>query len=216
MTLARRLLKSTSGSSAAEFGLVLPLFLILLFGVIDSGRFMWESNEAEKATQVGARVAVVTDVLSSGLRDEDYAGQNIGGTTLAPGDLIPAAALGSVKCTSTGCTCETAPCPSNLGTFNSTTFTNVLVSRMKWMYPSIKPENVVVRYRGSGFGFAEASGGGGGGGGATEQIEISPLVTVTLTGVQFHPITTLLFNTITMPDFSTTLTAEDASGAYSN
>jgi Flp pilus assembly protein TadG len=212
--IVHRLLKSTSGSSAAEFGLVLPLFLALLFGVIDGGRFMWESNEAEKATQVGARIAIVTDVLSSGLRDEDYAGQNVGGTTLAPGDAIPAAALGSVKCTSTGCTCETAPCPSNLGTFNSTVFTNVLITRMKWMYPSVTAANVIVRYRGSGFGLAEASGGGGGG--ATEQMEISPLVTVTLTGVQFRPLTTLGLKSVTMPDFSTTLTAEDASGQYSN
>lgn len=213
--LARRLLKSRSGSSAAEFALVLPLFLILLFGVIDAGRFMWESNEAEKATQVGARVAIVTDVLSSGLRDEDYAGKTVGGTTLAPGDLIPAAALGSVMCTSTGCSCETAPCPSSLGTFNSATFTNVLVTRMKQMYPPITAANVVVRYKGSGFGLAEASSGGGGGGG-TEQMEISPLVTVSLVNVQFRPLTTLTLKSITMPNFATTLTAEDASGQYSN
>jgi len=80
MTLPfRHLLRSTAGSSAAEFALVLPLFLILLFGVIDAGRFMWEYNQAEKATQVGARVAVVTNVLASQLRDENYAGQTVGG-----------------------------------------------------------------------------------------------------------------------------------------
>jgi len=39
---------------------------------------------------------------------------------------------------------------------------------------------------------------------------------VTLTGVEFHPITAMLLATVTMPSFSTTLTAEDASGAYSN
>jgi hypothetical protein len=213
MMTARHLLRSTSGATAAEFGLLLPLFLVLLFAVIDGGRFVWEANEAEKATQVGARVAIVTDPLSSGLRDEDYAGKVVGGTTLAPGDLIPAAALGSVKCTSTGCTCETATCPSSLGTFNTTLFTDVIVKRMKQMYPSIKAENVVVRYKGSGFGIAEASGGGGGG---TEQMEISPLVTVTLTGVQFRPLTTFTLKSVTMPDFATTLTAEDASGSISN
>jgi hypothetical protein len=213
MMVIRRLLQSTSGSSAAEFGLVLPLFMVLMFGVIDAGRFMWESNEAEKATQVGARVAIVTDVLSSGLRDEDYAGKVVGGTTLASGDIIPAAALGSVMCTNTSCTCETAPCPSNLGTLNTTLFTTVLVPRMKRMYPAINAANVVVRYKGSGLGIAEASGGGGGG---TEQIEVSPLVTVTLTGLQFHPLTTFTLKAINMPDFSTTLTAEDASGQISN
>ena len=212
--MAIRLLRCSSGASAAEFALVLPLFLTLFFGVIDAGRFMWEFNEAEKATQVGARVAVVTDVLSSGLRDEDYAGKVVGGVTLKAGDLIPAAALGSVKCTSTGCTCETAPCPASLGTFNSTLFTNVLVTRMRQMYPSISATNVVVRYKGSGFGIAEAASGGGGGG--TEQMEISPLVTVTLTGVQFRPLTTFTMASMTMPDFATTLTAEDSSGSQSN
>jgi len=218
MTIASRLIRSTSAASGVEFALVLPLFLLLLFGIIDGGRFMYEYNEAEKATQVGARVAVVTNVLSTGLRDENYAGQVVGGTAIAAGGRIPAGALGSLKCTDTGCTCETSPCPSDLGTFDSDTFNNVLVARMQQMYPAIRPENVIVRYSGSGFGFAGtvSGGGGGGGGGATPQMEISPLVTVTLTGVQFRPITTMLIATMTMPSFSTTLTAEDASGAYYN
>ena len=83
MTIASRLLRSTSAASGVEFALVLPLFLLLLFGIIDGGRFMYEYNEAEKATQVGARVAVVTNVLSTGLRDENYAGQVVGGTAIA-------------------------------------------------------------------------------------------------------------------------------------
>ena len=208
----------TSGASAAEFALVLPLFMLLFFGIIDGARFVWETNKAEKATQVGARVAVVTNVLSPGLRDEDYAGQTAGGVTIGAGDKIPAEALGSVKCTSTGCTCETAPCPSNLGALDSATFNDVLVERMRQIHPAIQPENVEVRYSGSGFGFAgtAAGGGGGGGGGATEQMEISPLVTVTLVGLEFRPITSLLFASIAMPAFATTLIAEDGVGSVSN
>jgi hypothetical protein len=211
----RRQLDWTSGASAAEFALVLPLFMILLFGIIDGARFVWESNKAEKATQVGARVAVVTNVLSSGLRDEDYAGQTAGGITIGAGDKIPAEALGSIKCTSTGCACETAPCPSNLGTLDTTTFNDVLVERMRQIHPAIQPDNVEVRYSGSGFGFAGTASTGGGGG-ATEQMEISPLVTVTLVGLEFRPITSLLFASISMPAFATTLLAEDGVGAVSN
>ena len=205
----------TSGASAAEFALVLPLFMVLLFGIIDGARFIWETNKAEKATQVGARVAVVTNVLSSGLRDEDYAGQTAGGITIGAGDKIPAEALGSIKCTSTGCACETAPCPSNLGTLDSATFNDVLVERMRQIHPAIQPENVEVRYSGSGFGFAGTAAPGGGGG-ATEQMEISPLVTVTLVGLEFRPITSLLFASISMPQFATTLIAEDGVGSVSN
>jgi hypothetical protein len=62
-----------------------------------------------------------------------------------------------------------------------------------------------VRYSGSGLGFAE-----------TGQMEISPMTTVTLTGLQFTPITSFLLAQITMPDLSATLTSEDASGSYSN
>ncbi len=212
----RRQLGWTSGASAAEFALVLPLFLVLLFGIIDGARFVWETNKAEKATQVGARVAVVTNVLSSGLRDEDYAGQTAGGVTIGAGDRIPAEALGTVKCTSTGCTCETAPCPSNLGTADTATFNDVLVARMREIHPAIQPENVEVRYSGSGFGFAGTAATGGGGGGATEQMEISPLVTVSLVGLEFRPITSLLFASISMPAFATTLLAEDGVGSVSN
>ena len=119
-------------------------------------------------------------------------------------------------CTSTGCTCSVSPCPS-VGTFDSTTFNNVIVSRMQLIYPAIKAENVEVRYSGSGLGFADSSTSvGGGGGGATEQMEVSPLVTVRLKDLTFDPVTSLLFASIPMPSFSTTLTAEDASGAYSN
>ena len=50
----------------------------------------------------------------------------------------------------------------------------------------------------------------------TEQMEISPQVTVTLTGLQFRPISALLLAALNMPSFSTTLTAEDASGQFSN
>ena len=214
--MTRRLLHWTSGASAAEFAMVLPLFMVLLFGIIDGARFVWETNKAEKATQVGARVAVVTNVLASGLRDEDYAGQTAGGITIGAGDRIPAEALGSIKCTNAGCTCETAPCPSDLGTLDTVTFSDVLVERMRQIHPSIQAENVEVRYSGSGFGFAGTAATGGGGGSGTEQMEISPLVTVTLVGLEFRPITSLLFASISMPAFATTLIAEDGIGSVSN
>lgn len=209
----RHLLRSQSATSSAEFALVLPLLLILLFAVIDGGRLLYEYNEAEKATQVGARVAIVTNVLSPQLRDEDYVGKTVGGKTLAAGDRIPAEALGTLTCTSAGCTCTTAPCPSGVGPIDSATFTNVVVARMQQIYPVIQAANVEVRYSGSGFGsVANASGGSGG----TEQIEISPLITVALKDVEFHPLTTLMLASFTLPTFSTTLSAEDASGSYSN
>ena len=76
-----RLVRSQSGASAAEFGLVLPLLIVLLLGIIDAGRFIWEYNRAEKATQAGARVAIVTQILPQGVADCLYVGLSVGGVS---------------------------------------------------------------------------------------------------------------------------------------
>jgi hypothetical protein len=94
-----------------------PLLLFFLFGIIDGARFLWETNRAEKATQMGARTLVVTNVISTGLANQSYLGDTSGGAALTQGDLVSAAALGKIECTSTagtvGCSCATSPCPWN-------------------------------------------------------------------------------------------------------
>ena len=205
-----RLLRCSRAASAAEFALVVPLLLLFIFGIIDVGRFMWEINQAEKATQVGARMASVTNPVSSGLVDADFAN-----ATLPAGSLIPADALGNLVCSSTSCSC--ANCPTSIGSgVDSAAFT-AIVNRMAQIKPGITAANVEVTYRGSGFGYAGAAAGGTGSGSAPpETMEISPLVTVSLKDVQFTPITSLLLTSIDLPSFTTTLTAEDSAGTYSN
>jgi len=202
--MTRSLRLDRSGASAAEFALVLPLLILFLFGIIDGGRYLWEVNKAEKATQAGARAAIVTNVLDSGIRDEDYVDQVIGGVTLTQGDLIPLAALGQLTCTDAGCTCASGTCPT-VGTFDTAAF-NYIVTRMSYMKQDIDASDVTVTYRGSGLGFA----------GDPNGMEIAPLVTVELNGVQFRPL--VLFNSVAvnLPAFRTTLTAEDSSGSLSN
>lgn len=198
--MIRRLFLDRRASGAAEFGLVLPLLILFLFGIIDAGRLLWNINQAEKATQVGARVAVVTDVISTGLGTQSYVG--VGGLT--QGDLIPATALSALRCTRTACTC-TGSCPTGYATANSTSFDRI-VTRMSYMEPDITASNVAITYRGSGLGFA----------GDPNGMEIAPLVTVELNGLQFRPL--VLFNSVafTLPPFRTTLTAEDSTGSVSN
>src|SRR5215208_476868 len=98
MVMLRALWSDCRAASAAEFALVLPFLLALLFGVIDAGRFMWEYNRAEKATQAGARMAVVTDVVADGIRTTNFVGQNIGGSIMTQGQRLPASALPPVTC----------------------------------------------------------------------------------------------------------------------
>ena len=71
-----RLILDRRASSAAEFALVLPAALLLLFGIIDVGRYAWQLNEYEKATQMGARHAVMLDGgVSAQLLVRDAAGR---------------------------------------------------------------------------------------------------------------------------------------------
>ncbi len=52
--------------------MVLPLLILFLFGIIDVGRYMWTLNQVEKATQMGARMAVVTNMVPGGLAAQNY------------------------------------------------------------------------------------------------------------------------------------------------
>ena len=204
--MIRQLRHDRTGSSAAEFAMVLPLLILFLFGIIDGGRYLWEVNKAEKATQAGARVAIVTDVLDNGLSGASYVGQTVGGVTLTQGDVIPAAALGELKCINTGCTCQSGTCPAVVAPADYSTRFDRVVTRMNYMKPDIAASNVTVTYRGSGLGFA----------GDPNGMEIAPLVTVELRNVQFRPL--VLFNSVAfnLPAFRTTLTSEDSSGSQSN
>jgi len=203
MTTLVRLLRCERAASAAEFALVLPLLLVLLFAVIDGGRFLWEFNEAEKATQVGVRYAVVTAPVLNGL-DDSYSFSISGGVT--QGSAIPTANFDTATCDNANCSC-TATTGNFCGATsrNATAFAN-LVQRMNYMYSAIGPANVQVIYKNVGLGFA----------GDPDGSDVSPLVTVKLRGLTFRPITCFTFCSLGMPDFSAALTAEDLSGAVAN
>lgn len=195
--MTRRLLLDPSGASATEFALVLPLLLLFLFGIIDAGRWMWTYNRAEKATQMGARMAVVVAPVSAAV-----GGTYIGACSppLTQGDPIPANCFATITCRNDTCTG---------GSFNSTPF-NQIVTRMQKFMPELTAANIAIQYTPSGLGYA----------GNPYGADISPLVTVKIgapaTALQFTPITSFLLTSITMPSFTTSLTAEDMSGGQSN
>lgn len=52
------------GQSLVEFALVFPLFLLIIFGIVDAGRLIYTYNTVSSAARDGARVAIVNQSTS--------------------------------------------------------------------------------------------------------------------------------------------------------
>lgn len=59
--------KGVRGATAVEFALVLPLFALLMFGIVDFGRYFFVQHTVQYATREGTRLALVGGTLT----DED-------------------------------------------------------------------------------------------------------------------------------------------------
>lgn len=193
----RRLLDDRGGASAAEFGLVLPLLLLLLFGVIDGGRYMWTVNRLEKAAQMGVRMAVVTNSVSSSI-SANYVGACT--PALTAGDPIPLNCFSPITCSRSG---ANATCSA--GTANTAAF-NTVLDRVQLFAPDVQPSNVQIIYSPSGLGYA----------GDPNGPDLAPMVTVRLSGVSFAPIASFALANFSLPEARSSLTFEDGIGSASN
>lgn len=202
--LLSRLLSDQRGS-AAEFALVLPLAVAFLFGIIDAGRYMWQINQAEKATQAGARAAASTAMIPAGLINYSFSVTN----GIAQGTAVPVADFPGVNCTGVSastapnCTWVTNPRVNIALAPNLASFNRVL-SRMRVFMPELQPQNVTVSYLNSGLGFA----------GDPNGPDIAPIIRVQLTGMQFRPILTSVFGlNWGIPASPYSISQEDGQGA---
>lgn len=208
MTRLRAFPADSRGTTAAEFALVVPIMILFLLGLIDVGRYAWEFNKSEKATQIGARWAVATDMIPSGLIDYSFAVS--GG--IPQGTVVPQSAFPGVTCVGGGtpaspsvsCSCPAGGQCGYATTGSATAFT-VLYNRMRQINQRLLPSQIQVNYDWSGLGFA----------GDPNGPDVMPFVTVRLTGQQF-PLLFALGRTVSLPSASYTLTLEDGQGTTSN
>lgn len=69
------------GQSLVEFALVLPIFLLILLGLIDAGRYVYMNSVLSQAAREGARVAAV---------EASWLGSAATGCNAANGPVCPA------------------------------------------------------------------------------------------------------------------------------
>lgn len=192
--------KRSAGATAVEFSLVCIPLLIITIGILEYAFALFQWNAAEKATQFGVRLAVVSNPVASGVNT--FTGKT---SSNAYGDKpMPDFAGSAVVCDGATATC------SNGYTFDASAH-NRIVSRMQVIFPRITTANVVVEYLPIGLGFVGRCG-------------ALPSVTVHLKNMSYDFIALdSLLNlvggpgaaSIAMPDFTATMMGEDLNTAGS-
>lgn len=199
----RKLWKRCDAAAGAEFALVLPVLILFLLGIIDVGRYMWSINQLEKASQMGARMAVVTDMVPSDLAAANFA------ISLGQGVQIPTSSFGELQCDKANgnltCTCV-SNCTGIGMTADAAAFDRI-AARMKAIAGAINDTNVQITYKNSGLGYS----------GDPNGPDVAPIVTVSAVDVNFVPlIFQFLGGSVKLPTESASLTLEDSSGLTSN
>jgi hypothetical protein len=203
MRIAKRgcFIPDDRGGVAVEFVALLPTFLLFTFFVFDIAIAMLWVGTVEKAAQLGARLAAVSDYAVTGLTGDK--------------NQFAAGAEAGDDC-STGCepfnegeplTCTGNDCvPERF---------NPIFTRMDAIASALEPENVTITYQYVGLGFA-----GG---------PIVPRVTITVQNVAYNTVTSDLLTGLyrlvtgdpeadfpgltTMPRIEATFTGEDLASA---
>ena len=86
--------KDARGAAAVEFALLAPMFIVLVFGMIQFGYFLWTAEYANSAARETARKIVVGDCWGSG-QASTYAAAH--GVRVTATSVTPAPAKGATK-----------------------------------------------------------------------------------------------------------------------
>lgn len=191
MSRLRDLWKDTAGASLVEATLILPILLVMTFGLMEFGHALWQYNAAEKATAEAARFVATRGPVVTFASDRDCFV-----TSSAPAGTLCANVAGATgwkgtwsgKCAGTGAgaTCQQA-------------MMDQVVGRVRAIAPFVQPENVQVELSGSNFGFV----------GRGRPV---PNVTVRLVNMTYNFVAMdklLGIGPIAMPGFDATSVAED-------
>jgi hypothetical protein len=211
----RAFAREEAGAAMVEMTIVVTLMFTLLLGFVDFGYAFYQWNAANKAVQIGARLAAVSDAVPVGLSLE-------GGTPASTADIgvaVPANTY-HYRCTATAagvasCSCVAGTCADlTVDEAGQDAFDLILdgdaagdVRRpgMRDFFPGLAPDQIRIEYVASGLGYWTRPGG------AVPTIRVS----IVNRSFDFFFLSGLLsFTPISMPDMLSTVTGEDLSTTY--
>lgn len=173
--MVNKLLRDVAGSVLVEFTVVFPLFIVLMLGTVDIAYMLFEWNTANKAAYIGARAAVVSDVVAQTSGGKSIADLSNFGYSTDEMDVLGESCVDSasgspqvtgagnnyckvftaVSCTGSAIAATVVTC-SNNQTPNKTAFSNGstgIFDKMSLLYPGLQRQNVQIIYVPNGLGF---------------------------------------------------------------
>jgi Flp pilus assembly protein TadG len=199
----RKLGTDKSGAAAVEFAFITIALVLFTLGIIDVGFALYWFNRAEKATQLGVRVAAVSNPVTDFM--ESFSGTDGGGTAGnscadVSGAINPTCSHPIITCSATS---GAGNCTS--GVFSSAAFTKIF-NEMRVLYPKLSSDNVQVEYRPTPLGFVGRPGAQAG------TFNLVPQVTVRIVNLQYNYIalgSLIGLAPFTLPVISASMTGED-------
>ncbi len=150
------LLHDEGGAALVEAALVLPILLLLVFGILEISFYFWTSSLASKAVQLGVRRAILSDAVAIGpgldrAESTTYWDGRPPGTSCSPApDGTSACPRFSVACgAASGCQCTGDACRFG---FSARRLTPILKA-MQAVMPDLTAGNIEVTYTTNGFGY---------------------------------------------------------------
>lgn len=187
MRYFQRLLKDRCGASLAEFAILLPLFSLFTFAILEVGYLMWQFQQGAIASKQAVRIATTRSLVAAGtLPDCGVV------TALPPGTLCSnvsgSDSWGPIVCNGAGV--GNAACGPDIAR---------IAQEITRFYPRATEENIEIVLSGAGLGFV----------GLGKPV---PMVTVRFVDVEFDFIVLsglAGFTSFTMPPLSASAPAED-------
>ena len=144
-----KLARDIEGAALIEAALILPVLLILVFGMADLALYLWQLNSAHKSVQLGVRRAIVSDsvAVGAGLTESEsstyWNGLPLGQRCGPSADGRSVCPVFKVTCNfANGCVCEGATCRFS---FSETRLRPILAA-MRATLPRLKPEQIEISY----------------------------------------------------------------------